>query len=128
MVAECDYVVIALPLTETTRHLFDEEIFRAMKSNAFLVNVGRGPIVKEKDLVKALKKGWIAGAGLDVFEAEPLAESSPLWDLENVIISPHVAGFTPSYDERVTDLFVENLRRYLAQEPLLNVVNREEGY
>lgn len=128
MVAECDYVVIALPLTEKTHHLFDEEVFRAMKPTAFLVNVGRGSIVKEEDLVKALKKGWIAGAGLDVFETEPLAESNSLWDLENVIISPHVAGFTPSYDERVTDLFVENLRRYLAQDPLLNVVNREEGY
>lgn len=128
MVAEADYVVIALPLTEKTRHLFDEEIFRAMKPTAFLVNVGRGPIIKEEDLVKALKKGWIAGAGLDVFEIEPLPEKSPLWKLENVIISPHVAGFTPSYDERATDLFAENLRRYLGQEALLNVVNRDEGY
>ncbi len=128
MVAECDYVVIALPLTERTRHLFDEQMFRAMKSSAFLVNVGRGEVVKESDLVRALKKGWIAGAGLDVFAAEPLPADSPLWKLENVIISPHVSGFTPAYDERATDLFAENLRRYLHGEPLLNVVSRDEGY
>lgn len=128
MVAECDYVVIALPLTEKTYHLFDAEMFRAMKADAFIVNVGRGSLVKEEDLVRALKKGWIAGAGLDVFETEPLPENSALWKMDNVIISPHVSGFTEAYDERVTDLFAENLRRFLNGEPLLNVVNREEGY
>jgi phosphoglycerate dehydrogenase-like enzyme len=128
MVSECDYVVIALPLTDRTHHLFDREMFRAMKSNAFLINIGRGEIINEEDLVRALKKGRIAGAGLDVFETEPLPEDSPLWTMENVIISPHVSGFTPSYDERAVDLFTENLRRYLAGDPLLNVVNREEGY
>ena len=128
MVAECDYVVITLPLTDKTHHLFNESILRAMRSNAFLVNIGRGSIVNEADLVKALKKGWIAGAGLDVFEVEPLPKDSPLWDLDNVIISPHISGFTPLYDERATDLFTENLRRYLHGEPLLNVVNREQGY
>lgn len=128
MVAECDFVVIAAPLTPKTYHLFDEEMFRAMKSTSFVINVGRGPIIKEDDLAKALKKEWIAGAGLDVFEEEPLPEKSPLWKMSNVIISPHVSGFTPQYDERITDLFAENLRRYLAGEPLLNVVNRERGY
>jgi phosphoglycerate dehydrogenase-like enzyme len=128
MVAECDFVVITLPLTDTTHHLFGEELFRAMKSTAFLINVGRGPVVNEEDLIKALKKGWIAGAGLDVFEEEPLPENSPLWEMENVIMSPHVSGFTPAYDERTTDLLVENLRRYLGGEPLLNVVDREEEY
>jgi len=128
MVSECDYVVITLPLTERTHHLFDAEMFRAMKADAFLVNVGRGPIVNETDLVKALKKGWIAGAGLDVFETEPLPGGSPLWNMDNVIISPHVSGFTEAYDERVTDLFAENLRRFMAGQPLLNVVDREEGY
>lgn len=128
MVAECDYVVIALPLTERTYHLFDEQMFRAMKQTAFLVNVGRGDIIDENDLIRALKKGWIAGAGLDVFSTEPLPADSPLWKMENVIISPHVSGFTHHYDERAVDLFCENLRRYLAGEPLLNVVNREEGY
>ncbi|HSM56443.1 MAG TPA: D-2-hydroxyacid dehydrogenase [Candidatus Sulfomarinibacteraceae bacterium] len=128
MVAECDYVVITLPLTERTHHLFDEEIFRAMKPTAFLVNVGRGPIIKEEDLVRALKKGYIAGAGLDVFETEPLPKDSPLWKMENMIISPHISGFTSQYDERATDLFVDNLRRYLNGEPLVNVVDREEEY
>lgn len=128
MIAECDYVVITLPLTEKTHHLFDETMFRAMRENAFLVNVGRGAVVKESDLVRALKKGWIAGAGLDVFETEPLPADSPLWQMENVIISPHISGFTPHYDERATDLFGENLRRYLSGKPLLNVVERDFGY
>lgn len=128
MVAECDYVAITLPLTEKTHHLFSEEMFRAMRQNAFLVNIGRGPIIKESDLVRALKKGWIAGAGLDVFEVEPLPADSPLWQLENVIISPHISGSTPYYDERATDLFSENLKRYLSGKPLLNVVNREIQY
>ena len=101
---------------------------KEMKPSAFLINVGRGGIVDEQALVKALKKGWIAGAGLDVFETEPLSADSPLWQMDNVILTPHVSGFTPHYDERVVDLFAENLRRYLAGEPLLNPVSREEGY
>jgi len=128
MVAECDVVVVALPLTDDTHHLFDEEMFRAMKESAFFVNVARGSVVDEKALVKALKRGWIAGAGLDVFETEPLPKDSPLWELDNVILSPHVAGFTNAYDERATDLFAENVRRYLNGETLLNVVDREAGY
>lgn len=128
MLAECDYVVLTLPLTEKTHHIFDENMFKEMKSTAYLVNIGRGGLVNESDLIKALKKGWIAGAGLDVFETEPLPDDSPLWALDNVILTPHVSGFTPFYDDRVTDLFAENLRRYLAGEPLLNLVNRERGY
>jgi phosphoglycerate dehydrogenase-like enzyme len=128
MLAECDYVVITLPLTPKTYHLFDEEMFREMKPNSFVVNVGRGGLINEKCLIKALKKGWIAGAGLDVFETEPLPENSPLWAMENVILTPHISGFTPYYDERATDLFAENLRRYLAGDPLLNLVNRERQY
>ncbi len=128
MVAECDFVVITLPLTERTHHLFNEEMLKAMKPTAFLVNIGRGPIIKEADLVRGLKKGWLAGAGLDVYEEEPLPDNSPLWQLENVIMTPHISGFTPHYDDRATDVFAENLRRYLAGEPLLNLVNRQEGY
>lgn len=128
MVAECDYVVNTLPDTEKTHHLFDEEMFRAMKPSTFFVNVGRGGTVNEKDLVRALKKGWIAGAGLDVFEEEPLPDDSPLWQLDNVILTPHISGFTPEYDERAADLFAENLRRYLRGKPLLNLVDRETGY
>ena len=128
MLAECDFIVIALPLTEKTHHFFDEALFKEMKPNAFLVNISRGSVINETDLIKALKKWQIAGAGLDVFETEPLPEESPLWIMENVILTPHVSGFTPHYDDRATDLFVENLRRYLAGEKLLNLVNRERGY
>ncbi|MCA9933901.1 MAG: D-2-hydroxyacid dehydrogenase [Ardenticatenaceae bacterium] len=128
MLLECDYVAITLPATSKTHHLFNEEIFREMKPTSFLINVGRGSVINEKDLVKALKKGWIAGVGLDVFETEPLPDSSPLWEMDNVILTPHVSGFTPLYDERATSLFVENLRRYLAKEPLLNLVHRTLEY
>ncbi|MCB9418816.1 MAG: D-2-hydroxyacid dehydrogenase [Ardenticatenaceae bacterium] len=128
MLAKCDYVVITLPLTEKTRHFFDESLFKEMKPTAFLVNVGRGSLINEPDLIKALKKGMIAGAGLDVFETEPLPPDSPLWTMDNVILTPHVSGFTPYYDDRAVNLFTENLRRYLAGEKLLNLVNREYGY
>lgn len=128
MIGECDYVVNTLPLTAKTHHFFNEEMFRAMKPTAFLVNIGRGGTIDEKDLIRALKKGWLAGAGLDVFETEPLPENSPLWKMENVILTPHVSGFTPHYDERAIDLFAENLRRFLGGKPLLNLVNREAGY
>jgi phosphoglycerate dehydrogenase-like enzyme len=128
MVALCDFVVLALPMTTETANLIDEEMLQAMKPNSYLINVGRGGVIDEKALAKALRKGWIAGAGLDVFVEEPLSSSSPFWKMDNVIMTPHVSGFTPEYDERVTDLFAENLRCYLAGEPLLNVVNRELGY
>jgi phosphoglycerate dehydrogenase-like enzyme len=99
-----------------------------MKPSAYLVNIARGAIVDEAALVRALRQGWIAGAGLDVFEEEPLPADSPLWDLENALISPHVAGFTPRYDERAAALFAQNLARYLAGEPLLNLVDKARGY
>jgi len=92
------------------------------------VNIARGAIVDEAALVHALRERWIAGAGLDVFEQEPLSADSPLWDLESVLISPHVAGFTPHYDQRAAALFVGNLGRYLSGEPLLNRVNKTQGY
>lgn len=128
MLAECDFVVVTLPLTAQTHHLLDETMLKAMKPTSFLVNVGRGGLINEEHLVKALKKGWIAGAGLDVFEQEPLPSNSPLWQMENVHITPHISGLTPAYDERAIDLFAENLRRYLAAQPLLNVVDRAIGY
>jgi phosphoglycerate dehydrogenase-like enzyme len=128
MLSECDYVVVALPLTPKTEHLIGEAELRAMKPSAYLVNIARGPIVDEQALVRALREGWIAGAGLDVFEREPLPEDSPLWALENALISPHVAGFTPRYDERAAALFAENLGRYLSGVPLLNLVDKAIGY
>jgi phosphoglycerate dehydrogenase-like enzyme len=128
MLGRCDYVVIALPLTEATYHMIGEAELRAMKPNAFLVNIARGSIVDEAALAQALREGWIAGAGLDVFEQEPLPPYSPLWDMERALISPHVAGFTPRYDDRAAALFAQNLARYLAGEPLLNLVDKARGY
>lgn len=128
MLAECDYVVITLPLTAATYHLVDERALRAMKPTAYLVNIARGSIIDEAALVRALQEGWIGGAGLDVFEQEPLPADSPLWGLEKVLISPHVAGFSPHYDRRAAELFAANLARYLAGERLLNLVNKEAEY
>jgi phosphoglycerate dehydrogenase-like enzyme len=128
VLAESDYLVVTLPLTSRTHHLLNETLLREMKPNAFLINVGRGSVIKEADLVKALRKGWLAGAGLDVFEQEPLPADSPLWSMDNVIISPHVSGFTPHYNERAVDLFAQNIRRYLSGERLLNQVDRQREY
>jgi phosphoglycerate dehydrogenase-like enzyme len=128
MLSECDYVVVTLPLTPETTHFIGPAELRALKPAAYLVNVSRGAVVDEAALVRALREGWIAGAGLDVFEQEPLPPDSPLWDLENVLLSPHVAGFTPRYDERATALFAQNLHRYLAGKPLLNRVDKARGY
>jgi phosphoglycerate dehydrogenase-like enzyme len=128
MLPECDYVVLAVPYTSATHHLIDQAALHAMKPTAVLINIARGAVVDEAALIRALREGWIAGAALDVFEQEPLPADSPLWTLEDVIISPHVAGFTPHYDDRATALFAENLRRYLAGEPLLNQVERGREY
>lgn len=126
--ARCDFVVLCVPLTEATRGMFGEREFQAMRDTAFLVNVARGEVVQEQALVHALRTGWIAGAALDVFEKEPLPVESPLWEMPNVIISGHVAGLFEGYDARVTDLFCDNLGRYLRNEPLVNVVDRARGY
>jgi phosphoglycerate dehydrogenase-like enzyme len=128
MLSLCDYAVVAVPLTPETRKLIGEAELQAMKPSAYLVNISRGGTVDEVALLRALQEGWIAGAGLDVFEEEPLPSDSPLYGLENIILSPHVAGFTLRYDERASDLFAENLRRYLEGEPLLNLVDKAKGY
>ncbi len=128
MLPECDYVVLTVPYTSATHHLIDQRALRAMKPTSILINVARGSVVDEAALIHALREGWIAGAALDVFEQEPLTVDSPLWTMDNVIISPHVAGFTPHYDDRATALFAENLRRYLAGESLLNRVERGREY
>jgi phosphoglycerate dehydrogenase-like enzyme len=128
MLPECDYVVLTVPYTSATHHLIDQQALRAMKPASVLINVARGSVVDEAALVQALREESIAGAALDVFEEEPLPDDSPLWKMDNVIISPHVAGFTPHYDDRATALFAENLRRYLEGEPLLNQVERGREY
>jgi phosphoglycerate dehydrogenase-like enzyme len=128
MLAECDYVAIAAPLTPETRGLLGAAEFQAMKREAVIINVARGGVIDEAALIDALRAQVIGGAALDVFEQEPLPADSPLWQLPNVILSPHVSGFTPHYDERAMALFAENLRRYAAGELLLNVVDVQRGY
>lgn len=128
MLRESDIVVVAVPLTSKTRGMFNEAAFCAMKPTAFLVNLARGHVCDEADLVRALREKQIAGAALDVFHKEPLPSNHPLWHLDNVFISPHVAGLTPHYSERAAILFEENLRRYLSGKPLYNVVDKERGY
>ncbi len=128
LLAQSDFVLIALPLTDETRRLIGEAELRAMKPTAFIVNIARGGIIDETALVRALKEHWIAGAGLDVFEKEPLPAESELWKCENALLAPHISGATPHYDDRAVDLFCENLRRYLRGDELLNLVDRQAGY
>ncbi len=123
-----DFVLCSLPLTGETHHFMNYARFCAMKSTAFFINVGRGPVVKEEDLVKALQEGRIKGAGLDVFEVEPLPKESPLWSMKDVIITPHAAGNTEVNAHRVLEILVENLRRMEAGLPLTNVVDKRLGY
>ena len=128
LLAASDFVVVALPLTEETHHILNAEAFEAMKETAYLVNVGRGALVDEGALAAALKAGKLAGAALDVFEQEPLPEDSPLWDLENVILSPHISGLSRHLQEETLTLFEENLNRYLVGLPLYNQVDLKKGY
>ncbi|WP_449538815.1 D-2-hydroxyacid dehydrogenase [Ferdinandcohnia sp. Marseille-Q9671] len=130
MLPTCDYVVVTLPLTSETHHMFGAEEFKQMKSSSFFINIGRGEIVVEEELSKALQSGEIAGAGLDVFTKEPLQEDSPLWNLENVIVTPHTSGSTEHYTKRVIeDIFIPNLENYVRGEALPhNVVDYKKGY
>lgn len=125
---EADFVVLTLPLTKDTHHLIGEAELRALKETAILVNIGRGGLIDEPALVRALQEGRLAGAGLDVFETEPLPKDSPLWGFANVILTPHTSGDTPHYDERALEIFLENLRRYHKDEPLTHVVDKRLGY
>ncbi|MEZ4622998.1 MAG: D-2-hydroxyacid dehydrogenase [Caldilineaceae bacterium] len=128
LLPQADFVVLTVPLTHETKHMISTAELQAMKSDAYIINIGRGGTIDEDALIQALQEGSIAGAGLDVVEQEPLATDSPLWSMENVIITAHYAGATPNYIERVLDLFLDNLRRYLAGEPLRNVVDKQLGY
>ncbi len=128
LLRESDFVVLSVPFTSETDKLIGEEELRSMKTSARLINVARGGIVDEQALIRALREGWIAGAGLDVFATEPLPGDSPLWTLPSVILSPHVSGTREDYVVAATRLFVDNLNRYLAGKRLLNVVNKARGY
>jgi phosphoglycerate dehydrogenase-like enzyme len=128
LLAQADVVVMAAPLTPATRGMMGAREFRAMKPTAYFVNVGRGASVDEPALAQALRDGALAGAAVDVFAEEPPPAGHPLYALDNVLVSPHVSGFLPSYDDKCTDLFAENLRRWLGGVPLLNLVDRARGY
>jgi len=128
MLAESDHVCIAVPLTPDTHHLFNAALIARMKPGSYLYNISRGKVVDEAALITALQGGRLAGAGLDVFETEPLAADSPLWGMKNVIITPHVGGLTPHYFRRAARLFADNLERYLTGEPLHNLYDPKRGY
>jgi phosphoglycerate dehydrogenase-like enzyme len=123
-----DHVLVSLPLTPATRGLIDAEALAAMRPGAFLYNVGRGPVVDQAALEAALAEGLLGGAGLDVTDPEPLPPESPLWAMENVIITAHTSGASPRYWDRAIELVVENVRRFRAGEELVNRVDLDAGY
>lgn len=128
MLSQCDVVVITIPYTEKTHHLIGESMISKMKDQVLLVNVSRGSIIEEESLIQYLKSGKIMGAALDVFEQEPLAENHPLWDLENVIITPHNSWISEMRNERRFDIIYENLKCFIQNKPLKNVVDLQKGY
>ena len=128
MLRECDFVVVAVPLTAETTGLLGQDEFNAIKPGAYLVDVSRGGVIDHTALISALKDKRLAGAALDVYPEEPLPEKSPLWKLPNLILTPHISGITSQYDRRAMVLFAENLRQYLAEKPLLNIYDRDKGY
>jgi phosphoglycerate dehydrogenase-like enzyme len=128
MFKECDFVVVTVPLTKETNGMIGAEQLASLREGAYLVDVSRGGVIDHEALVEALQNETLAGASLDVFPEEPLPEESPLWKMPNVILTPHIAGISPHYDRQAVDLFCENLRRYLNNEPLYNRVDLERGY
>jgi D-2-hydroxyacid dehydrogenase (NADP+) len=128
MLSVSDFVVAALPLLPDTKEYFKLEQFAAMKKSAYFINIARGGIVREADLITALKDGLIKGAGLDVFEHEPLSEDSPLWDMPNVILTPHLAALSPYYLDRAVKLFAENLGRFAKNDEMQNLIDKIKGY
>ena len=126
--ASADYLVVTLPLTAQTRGILNEKTFAAMRPSAVVVNIARGGLIREAALIAALQSGRLAGAGLDVFEKEPLPKDSPLTTLPNVVLTPHIGGLHPNYLDRATSLFIVNLGRYLKGEALLHEVDKRAGY
>lgn len=125
---QADFVVLTLPLTPESKGMIGEAELRAMKSTAYISNIGRGGTIQEDKLIRALQEGWIAGAGLDVFATEPLPADSPLWQMDNVTITAHYSGSNPSYNERAFAIFIDNLQRYLQNKPMRNLVDKTLGY
>jgi phosphoglycerate dehydrogenase-like enzyme len=123
-----DYVVLAVPLTPETRGMVGEAELRAMRPGAWLVNIGRGALVQQDALARALRERWIAGAVLDVFTTEPLPATHPFWGTEGIMVLPHIGGLHPGRDHIVAELFTDNLQRFLAGQPLRETVDRARGY
>lgn len=123
-----DFVILTMPHTPKTEGLFDARRFGLMKQSAFFINIGRGRTTRLDDLNRALRDGVIAGAGLDVYEIEPLPDGHPLWDAPNTLLTPHVAGQGPSLDRARNGIIIENARRFAAGQPLLNVVDKAEWF
>lgn len=128
LLAWADFVVLALPLTAETHRMIDAAALAAMKPSAYLINVARGEVVAEAALIAALRDGTIQGAALDVFDPEPLPPEHPFWSMPNVVLTPHVSGYTPRYFELAMELFEENLERFLEGRPLRNIVDKRLGY
>ncbi len=128
MVPQVDVLVSAAPSTKETQGMFNERVFRAMKKTAYFINISRGALVDEPALVRALKEGWIAGAGLDVTRQEPLPSDHPFWDCPNLVLTCHTAGYSPERRLRLMGLLAENVRRYSNGLALLNVVDKQRGY
>ncbi len=128
LLGQSDHICIAVPSTTETSHLINREVIAAMKPGAYVYNVARGAVADEAALIEALRSEHLGGAGLDVFETEPLPVDSPLWDMPNVIITPHVAGLTPHYFPRYAELFAANLERYVVGLPLHNQYRDDLGY
>lgn len=128
LLSKSDFVALTLPSTSETIHLIGAPELHLMKPTAYIINIGRGNIIDEEALVQSLKEHWIAGAGLDVFNREPLPQDSPLWNLPNVIFTPHISGSMEDYQLQATGIFVENLKRYLDGQRLRRVVNKQIGY
>ncbi len=128
MLKECDFVVVAVPLTDKTRHLISAEELAAMKPGAFLIDVSRGGVIDSEALLQALKDNKLGGAALDVFGSEPLPPGDPLWKAPHLIITPHIGGYSQKYDERAVELFIQNLENYLNEHPLFNQYNFHRGY
>jgi len=128
LLSQSDFVALTLPLTDETFHLIGEKELAQMKNSAYLINTSRGKIIDEKALIDALENKRIAGAGLDVFEEEPLSSNSRLYDFENVIITPHVAGTMVDYFQKVARIFKENLKRFLSNRKMINLVDKRLGY
>ena len=127
-IGQVDFVVNLLPLTDKTKYMFDNKVFRKMKNDAYFINAGRGQTVVEEDLIKALRSKIILGCALDVFDTEPLPKNSELWNIDNVLITPHIANVSKSYWKHQIELFISNVTRFKTNNTLLNVVDLKKGF